>query len=614
MNKIKELFEDNRFLIAAAVLVVLSFIPMPIWLKIVFEIIAVIISVVPVGISSIDNIKAHKITEIELMLIASIAACIIGDFREAAVVLILYRFGELLEDRAVDESRKSIDAVAGIQQDFAHIITEENTTETVEAKNVKAGTKISVLPHERFPIDGLLYSQSATVDASAITGESIPVTLNRGKEVKSGMMNGENAVTVVTTAEFENSTASRIVKMVEEAAENKGKTQKLITRIARYYTPVVAGLAVVIAVIGSIASGNVTDWIYRALIFLVASCPCALVISVPLGLYTGIGASAKSGIITKGSVFIEAAAKAKTFVFDKTGTLTTGDFEIKKIYPEGNFTEEQVALFAAIAEHFSSHPLAKCIVNSAPEIDETMLSDFTEIAGKGACVTLGEKKVFCGSKKFMLDNNVDFHCEDEKGIFVAYGNVPVGRIILRSTVRNGVVKMIENLKNQGVEKIIMLTGDNRNSAEEIAEICKIDEFYCDLLPEEKLNMLRDIKAKNGQVVFVGDGINDAPVLAAADAGISMGLGTQAANEASDIIITNDNIEKLSYAHLIYKRTMNIVKFNIGFALAVKLVVLVTGAMGLAPMWLAVFADVGVTIICILLSMLIKSKKLLIFDR
>lgn len=605
-NKLSEIL-----LIASAVLAVISFLPLPAWLKIAMQVIAVILSAYPIVLTAYNNIMQRKFTETELMLIAVVAACCLGEFREAAFVAILYRIGEFLEDKAIDSSRKSIDAVSKIQQDYAHILKEDGTTEKIPAHRVDKLSKIVVLPYERFPIDGVVYSGISTADASAITGESLPVTLGRGSEVKSGMINGSDSVTVVTTEKFENSTASRIVQMVEEAAEKKGNTQKFITKVAKIYTPIVVGLALAIAVIGSIATKSPAEWIRRALVFLVASCPCALVISVPLGFYTGLGQAADDGVIVKGSAFVEAFAKVKAVILDKTGTLTTGTFDVKEITPLDKFSEEQILLLAAAAEHFSSHPIAKGIVKAAPEIDEALLSDFNEIAGNGSSVKFNGKTIFCGGKRYMQKNGIENAPDGE--ICVAIENKLIGTISMRSSLRKGASSLADKLKDQGVERVIMLTGDNEIAAKEIADMCEIDEYHCDLLPEEKLHLLEEIQSQYGKVAFVGDGINDAPVLTAADVGIAMGLGTQAANEAADIILTNDKLEKLAPSHKLFKRTFNIINFNIIFSVAVKLLVLILGAAGFAPIWLAVFADVGVTLICVLITTLIKSEKEVIFD-
>ena len=574
---------------------------------------AVALAAYPLVFTVYDDIKERRFTEVELMIISVIAACCIGELRDAALVAILYRVGEMIEDRAVENSRKSIDSVSKIQQDFAHLVLEDGSTQKVHADEVPVGSKITVLPYERFPIDGVVFSGISTADASAITGESKPITLGKGVEVKSGMINGKDSVTVVTTELFGNSTASRIVKMVEDAAERKGNVQKFITRFAKYYTPIVVIIAVLLAVIGSIATKDPASWIKRALIFLVASCPCAIVISIPLGFYTGIGTAAKDGVIVKGSVFIEAFAKAKTFVFDKTGTLTTGSFEVSKVTPMSKFSEDQILTLAAAAEHFSSHPIAKSIVEAAPPIDEKYLSDFREVAGGGTSVVFDGKKILCGGRRLLETEGIETPDYTDGDVCVVLDGRLIGTITLRSALRKGVADMVEKLRDQGVEHIIMLTGDNEIASDEVADAVNLDEYYCNLLPEEKLSHLEQIKNEYGKVVYVGDGINDAPVLASADAGVAMGLGTQAASEAADVILTNDRLDKLAPAHRLFKRTVNIVSFNLIFAITVKMIVLILGAAGFAPVWLAVFADVGVCIICILISALIGKAKNSFFD-
>lgn len=574
---------------------------------------AVALAAYPLVFTVYDDIKERRFTEVELMIISVIAACCIGELRDAALVAILYRVGEMIEDRAVENSRKSIDSVSKIQQDFAHLVLEDGSTQKVHADEVPVGSKITVLPYERFPIDGVVFSGISTADASAITGESKPITLGKGVEVKSGMINGKDSVTVVTTELFGNSTASRIVKMVEDAAERKGNVQKFITRFAKYYTPIVVIIAVLLAVIGSIATKDPASWIKRALIFLVASCPCAIVISIPLGFYTGIGTAAKDGIIVKGSVFIEAFAKAKTFVFDKTGTLTTGSFEVSKVTPMSKFSEDQILTLAAAAEHFSSHPIAKSIVEAAPPIDEKYLSDFREVAGGGTSVVFDGKKILCGGRRLLETEGIETPDYTDGDVCVVLDGRLIGTITLRSALRKGVADMVEKLRDQGVEHIIMLTGDNETASDEVADAVNLDEYYCNLLPEEKLSHLEQIKNEYGKVVYVGDGINDAPVLASADAGVAMGLGTQAASEAADVILTNDRLDKLAPAHRLFKRTVNIVSFNLIFAITIKMIVLILGAAGFAQVWLAVFADVGVCIICILISALIGKAKNSFFD-
>ncbi len=594
---------DKITLALSAVLVAVSLIPLPEVLTAILLLFAVVLSVYPIAIKIFKSIEHFRFDETELMLIAVAAACCLGEQREAALVAVLYRIGEMLEEKSIKKSRKSIDEVSKIQQDFAHLINADGTTETVHADEVQIGSLIKILPHERFPIDGIVTEGFSTADASAITGESLPVSLEAGTAVKSGMINGENTVTVKTTCEFSSSTASRIVQMVEDASERKGKTQKMITRIARVYTPVVVILAAIIAIVPSIITKNPSEWVSRALVFLVASCPCALVISVPLGFYTGLGAAAKKGIIVKGTTFIEAVAKAKTVIFDKTGTLTTDSFEIEKITALGKFSEAELLAIAGAAEHFSSHPIAKTISALAPEISENLLSDFKEKAGNGSSVIFAGKKVLCGSKSFLKSEGVDVAAFNENEICVSVDGVAVGSILMKSKLRDGAKELISTLKANGVAHTVMLTGDNEASAKAVAEECGLDEYHSGLLPSEKLAQLERLK-DGGKVIYVGDGINDAPVLAAADAGVAMGLGTQAANEAGDIIITDNKLNRFAVAHGIFKKTHKAIWFNILFSIGIKLLVLILGAVGVAPISLAVFADVGVCLICVAVSSMI----------
>lgn len=580
---------------------ILSFIPLGETVQTVLGIAAVVLSAYPIVLSCFGNIKKFRLTETELMTITVIAACVLGEFREAAAVAILNRIGEMLEEFAVRNSKKSIDALSEIQQDFAHIAEADGSMRTVNAADVAIGTEIIVLPNERFPIDGIVSGGASTADASAITGESLPINLEPGSEVKSGMMNGVQSVKVTTTCEFGESTASRIIKMVEEASEKKGETQRFITKFAKYYTPAVVVCALLLAVVPSVITGDYREWIYRALVFLAASCPCAIIISVPLGFYRGLGAAAKRGILVKGAAFAEAFAKAKVFAFDKTGTLTTGEFEIEKITPCEGYTEGQVLAASAAAEYYSTHPLGRSIASCAENIDETNLSDFEEIAGRGVGVKLCGRQLYCGGKRLMESNNIDVSGMPENEIYVAESGKAIGSIKMKSTVRSQAAKMIEELKNQGAKATFMLTGDNEAQAKSVAAECGLDGYYAGLTPKDKTDRLAEIKEKYGTTVYVGDGINDAPVLAMADAGVAMGLGAQAASEAADVILADDSIERIAQAHKLFKQTVSTVNFNIIFALVFKFAVLILGAFGLAPMWLAVLSDVGICLICVLIS-------------
>lgn len=599
---------DKILLGVSALLVVISFIPMGNVLNTIILIAAVILSAYPILFGVLKNIKHLRLEETELMLIAIVSASFLGEFREAALVGILYRVGELLEEKAIKKSRRSIDAISKIQQDYAHLLSVDGTLTKVHAEDVETGSLIRVLPYERFPIDGIVIDGFSTADASAITGESLPVELEPGSEVRSGTVNGNSTVTLRTTREFGESTASRIVRMVEEASEKKGRTQKMITRLARIYTPVVVIGAVVIALFGAIITKDPTEWIYRAMVFLVASCPCAIVISVPLGFYTGLGVAAKNGILVKGSAFVETVAKAKAVVFDKTGTLTTDTFEIEKITPINGFTEEQLLVFAGAAEYFSSHPLAKSIIAVSPAIDERFLCDFEEKAGNGSSVMLAGKRIRCGSRRFLESEGVNTSALPENEICISVDSVAAGSILMKGRIRQGAGEAVRMLKSNGIRQAVMLTGDTEQSAKAVAEECGLDEYFCNLLPEDKLKHFERIKNDFGTVIYVGDGINDAPVLAEADAGVAMGKGTQAAGEAGDIILADDDLGRFALAHRLFRRTHKTVWFNIIFALSVKALVLILGAVGVAPMWLAVFADVGVCLICVAVSALIGTDK------
>lgn len=600
-NKISAVLWAVSFL-----LLMLSFLKTGQTVQTIFELFAVGLSSYPLFITLFRKIKHFSITETELMLTAVIAACFLREFREAAAVCILYRLGEYLEDKAVKNSHRSIEALSKIRSDTANVVT-PGGIEKVDAAEVAVGTKIRIFPHELFPLDAMVTEGETSVDASAITGESMPVEISVGDKVKSGMLNGNDTVTAITTESYSNSTASRIVHMVEEASERKGSAQRYITKFAKIYTPVVVLLAVVTAVIPSVISKQPSEWIYRALVFLVASCPCSIVISVPLCFYSSLGQAAKRGVLVKGSAYIERMAHAKAAVFDKTGTLTGDSFIFEKVNPLPGFSEEAVLALAAAAESYSTHPIAKCILSVGPQINRELITDYSEEPGNGTRIVLGGKEILCGSRRLLEKNGVDVSELPSGEICVSIGKKAVGSVVVRSKLRPNAADMIYDLKLQGIQRAVMLTGDNELSAKSVAEECEIDEYYCSLLPEDKTEMLRDIKKRFGKVIFVGDGVNDAPVLSSADVGISMGLGTQAAAEASDIILTDDNLEKIAPVHNLFKQTMNVVSFNIAFSVIVKIAVLLAGVTGLAPIWLAVFADVGVCLICIVTSLFIGKK-------
>lgn len=603
----KETKVQKYLLIASAVLFLLSFIKIAAIPVIVYNIILVISAVAaayPVAVTAVKHIIKGDVDENVLMTIAVIAAMALGEFAEAAAVAIFFRVGEALEETASKRSRNSIRSLSEIQADTANIITPSNDVESVKAESVEVGSTIVIYPHERVPLDCVVIHGQSMTDASAITGESMPVAAEEGSKLLSGTINGNETLIAKTTDTLEESTASRIIKMVETASAKKGRTQKIITRIAAYYTPAVVALALIVAVVPSLITGQWAVWIYRALALLVASCPCALVLSVPLGFFTSMGTAARKGILVKGSKYIEETAKANCVIFDKTGTLTTDTIKVSNVFSPVGLDSQAVLLLAAAAESHSTHPIAKAIKEAAPEIDSKYVSDFKEIPGHGASAVFAGKEVLCGSKKLFKDNGID--CAEYDGVLVALSGRLVGVISLEAEIRPDAEEAIKELRSSGIGHIAMLTGDNEESARAIAKKVDIDEYYAELLPGDKIDMLEKIRNEHGKVIYVGDGINDAPVLAAANVGVGMGFGSQAANEAADMVLTNNSLSKLAQARKLAAKTVSIVKGNIIFIMAVKIIILILCIIGVAPMWLAVFADVGVCLISVIISSMIAS--------
>lgn len=562
----------------------------------------------PVLIAAVKGLLKFRLDENLLVAIAVIAASAIGDFAEAAAVTLFFRAGELFEDFAVNRSKKSIAALSEIRPDTAHI-TVNGALKAIPAQDVQPGQVITVLPFERVPLDGTVITGASTLDASAITGESVPVEAQSGFAALSGMINGSNTLEIEVTNSYGQSAASRIIKMVEEAASRKANTERTVSKFARYYTPAVVLLALVLAILPPLFTGEWILWLNRALVFLVASCPCALVLSVPLSFFAGIGAASKRGVLVKGGGFIEALAKADTIVFDKTGTLTTGELSVYRTYTAPGVEESRVQTLAAGCEYYSSHPIAKAIVSSFGRPEEQAISGFCETAGNGTSAVVNGVRVTCGSKGMMERAGIDISALPDAQVYVCAEDHAIGAIEVTGTVREDARQTVEALRELGVKRIVMLTGDNEQAAKQTAEHCSITEYRAGLLPEDKVRVLEELKQESVATAFVGDGINDAPVLTAADIGVAMGLGTDAAIEAGDIVLTNNNPSRLPDAIRLFRRTMGIVKFNIGFALAVKAVVLILGATGFAFMWAAVFADVGVSVLAVLnASRILRVKK------
>lgn len=563
--------------------------------------IAILLSGYRVFISGAKSAIKLRIDENTLMTVAVIAAFCLGEFIEGAMVTILFGIGEMLEDLAVENSRKSIEKLANIQPDTATLLN-SGVESQVKAEEVKIGSVIIVKPHERIPLDGVVIDGESTVDTSALTGESMPVDCNEGSELLSGMMNGEGLLKLKSTKAYHDSTASRIIKMVEDAAITKSNNEKLITKFASVYTPIVVLISLAIAFLPPIfGMGDLSTWIYRGLVCIVASCPCAIVISVPLSYYSGIGAASKQGILFKGGRYLEALAKADTMVFDKTGTLTKGELEIVNIIPYKNYTVDEVTGLAAACEKNSSHPIAKAI-KSYYKGEEILLQDYKEKSGYGVSAMYNGKELLCGSKK-LLDKDIDI----DATVFLIYGGELIGAIEVRDTVRDEAESVIKKLKKLGFNKIVMLTGDDKIAAEKTANELSI-EYRSNLLPEDKVNIVNGLKADSRGVCFVGDGINDSPVITASDCGFAMGLGSEAAIQAADGVLTAGNLTGLPKAVKLAKKTVGTVKFNIAFALIIKAIVIILAFFGLAAIWMSVIADTGVCMVCVLIATrLLKTK-------
>ncbi len=570
-----------------------------------------IISYLIVGISilkkAIRNIFRGKVfDENFLMAIATLGAFGIGEFPEAVAVMLFYQIGELFQSYAVDKSRKSISSLMDIRPDYANVIR-DSKEEKVDPDEIKIGEIIIVKPGEKIPLDGTVIEGKSMLDTKALTGESVPREIHEGEEVLSGSINQTGILKIEVTKVYGESTVSKILDLVENASSKKSKSENFITKFALVYTPAVVIIALILAIVPPlIIKGQLfTDWLYRALSFLVVSCPCALVISIPLSFFGGIGGASKIGILVKGSNYLEALSKTEIAVFDKTGTLTKGVFEVQKI--ETNvMSKEELIQIAAYAENYSNHPIAKSIKKAYNEIiDESRIKDIQEISGLGISATIDNKKVLVGNEKLMKQNSIEYKkCEDVGTIlYVSIDDKYVGFILISDEIKEDSLKMVKKLKEIGVNKTVMLTGDKRNVGEDVAKKLQMDQVYTELLPDgkvEKVQKLLEEKSKKGKLVFVGDGINDSPVLAMSDIGIAMGgLGSDSAIEAADIVIMTDEPSKIADAINLSRKTMRIVKENIIFAIFVKVLVLILTAIGLSTMWEAVFADVGVSIIAII---------------
>lgn len=557
---------------------------------------------------AVRNIFRGKVfDENFLMAVATIGAFAIGEFPEAVAVMLFYQVGELFQSYAVDKSRKSIASLMDIRPDYANI-EKDGKVEKVDPDEVKIGDIIIVKTGEKIPLDGVVVEGTSSLDTMALTGESVPRVVKTEDEVLSGCINKDGLLKIRVTKEFGESTVSKILDLVENASSKKSKSENFITKFAKYYTPTVVIIAVLLAFIPPIILKDFNTfsvWLYRALSFLVVSCPCALVISIPLSFFGGIGGASKMGILIKGSNYLEALANTETVVFDKTGTLTEGIFEVQDIYAEG-IEKDELLRIVAHAENYSNHPIAKSVKKAYnKEIDENIIKNPQELSGKGIWARIDEKDILVGNEKLMLEEKIDFKKCDEVGtiLYVAIDKKYVGYVLIADKIKQDSPKTIRELKAMNIKETVMLTGDKKEVGEYVAKKLNMDKVYTELLPDGKVEKVEELlkqKSEKGKLVFVGDGINDAPVLTISDIGVAMGgLGSDAAIEAADIVIMTDETSKISKAINLSKKTMRIVRENIIFAIFVKIAVLVLTAFGASTMWEAVFADVGVSVIAII---------------
>lgn len=577
------------------------------WLQIALFIISYIIVGGDVVKRAVKNIfKGQVFDENFLMSIATIGAFFIGEYPEGVAVMLFYQVGELFQSYAVGKSRKSIASLMDIRPDYANVKKGDELVK-VDPDEVQIGDIIVIKAGEKIPLDGKVIEGSSMIDTSALTGESVPREVEVGSDILSGCININGVITAEVTKEFGESTVSKILDLVENASSKKSNSEQFITKFARYYTPVVVIIAVFLAIIPPLVIDGATfsDWIYRALAFLVVSCPCALVISIPLSFFGGIGGASKKGVLVKGSNYLEALAETEIVVFDKTGTLTKGVFNVQEIHPEGVSKEELLEL-TAHAESYSNHPISLSLKRAySKEIDNGRISDVEEISGHGVIATVDGKKVMVGNIKLMKMMDIPYFKGELIGtiVHVAVNNKYIGYIVIADEVKEDSAQAIKELKAANIKQTVMLTGDNKSIGSKVAKELGLDKVYAELLPADKVEKLEELfsqKSKKGKLAFVGDGINDAPVLARADIGIAMGgLGSDAAIEAADVVIMTDEPSKIATTMKISKKTLKIAYQNIVFAIGIKIIVLILSAFGITTMWAAIFADVGVTIIAVL---------------
>lgn len=584
-----------------------------------FEIISLAAAFLILGgdvlLRAVKNIlRGQVFDENFLMSVSSIGAFCIGSYTEAVTVMLLYQLGELFQNMAVGKSRKSIASLMDIRPDSANVIRDGKVV-TVSPEDVKIGETIIVKPGEKVPLDGFVIEGKTMLDTMALTGESVPRSANVGDEALSGCINETGVIKIEVTKSFSESTVSKILSLIQNASSKKAPSENFITKFARYYTPVVVILAALIAVIFPLTiGGGFVKWVRQAFVFLVISCPCALVISIPLSFFGGIGSAARNGILVKGSNYLEALSKLDTLVLDKTGTLTEGVFAVREVLPAKGFSENDVLFASAYAESYSNHPIAQSIKSHFGEkINESIISDYTEISGKGISVKINGSEILAGNMCLMDEFNIKCEKCDKAGtvIYVASDGKYIGCIVISDKIKKDSASALENLRKMGVDNIIMLTGDNEKTASSVAEKLKIKKYFASLLPQDKVAKFEEIvsdKKTNGTTAFVGDGINDAPTLARADIGIAMGaLGSDAAIEAADVVLMTDEVSLIAKAVKTAKYTKRIVTQNIVMSLGIKLLFLILGIFGIATMWEAIFSDVGVMMLAVLNSMRVLKK-------
>lgn len=554
----------------------------------------------------IEAIKEKELfNEATLMIIATIGAIFINEYKEAVIVMILFQLGEYLSDLAVNNSKKSIIELMDLRSD---IVTLEDNTQ-IDIDDCKIGTKFIVKPGEKIPLDGIVIEGSSSLDTKSLTGESIPLIVKKNSEVLSGCINLDSILIVKSTKTSKTSTAARIIDIIENSNENKTKTEKFITRFSKIYTPIVCVLALLLVMIPTLLGENFTTWLYRSLNFLVISCPCALVISIPLGFFCGIGRASREGILIKGSNELEHLSSIKALVFDKTGTITHGNFDVDLICNKG-IKKEELLEIAAYAEYYSNHPIAKSILKKYnKKIDKKRISDYIEVSGKGIKVKIDNISYLVGNEKLLKNIDIDIH-NDEIGttVYIAREKTYLGHIVITDVIKKEAYNLVDNLEKLNINKVIMLSGDNIDIVSKVGKEIKIKEYYGNLLPQDKVDKINEIK-KEFTTAFVGDGINDAPVIKLSDIGIAMGgIGSDATIEASDIVLLKDDLNNIPKAIKISKLTKGIIKFNIIFAITFKIFILLLAAIGYTSIWLSVISDVGVTLLSILNSLRILYKE------